>query len=291
VRSVLAQTIGDLEVIVVDDGSRDRSLEALRRQVSDVRLLTIRHDTNRGGSAARNTGIAHATSPWVGFLDSDDTWSPGRLAAQLPLLEAGEDGVGYCAVANLLDGRITPTLPRRRPSGHVFRDVAAGHAPMPTSSLLVRRDLLADHRFDERLQAYQDYDLVLGLATATTFHALPDALVVFDASVGERVTLHTGRNAAALAYLRCKWLEEAQRRGCGEEFLGACRALEWGLEAKALLHAPSEAPFSRRARHALGAFALPELPYDWRATCAKLLLGRRRTQVAPLARRLRRLGD
>ena len=85
VASALAQTMGDLEVIVVDDCSSDDTvtrLEALR----DPRVRVLRHETNRGGNAARATGIAAATGEWVAFLDSDDTWAANKLERQLARL-------------------------------------------------------------------------------------------------------------------------------------------------------------------------------------------------------------
>ena len=71
VGSVLRQTVGDLEVIVVDDASSDNTVAALEA-IGDARLHIIRHATNAGGAAARNTGIRAATGDWVAFQDSDD---------------------------------------------------------------------------------------------------------------------------------------------------------------------------------------------------------------------------
>ena len=71
VRSVLCQSFSDMEVLVVDDGSTDGTVEALS-VVDDPRMRLIAHPTNRGVSAARNTGLHAATGDWVAFQDSDD---------------------------------------------------------------------------------------------------------------------------------------------------------------------------------------------------------------------------
>ena len=76
VASVRAQTNPDLELIVVDDGSSDGTVDAVERQAArDPRVRLLRQE-NAGPSRARNAGIAAARAPLVGFLDSDDAWLP-----------------------------------------------------------------------------------------------------------------------------------------------------------------------------------------------------------------------
>jgi Glycosyl transferase family 2 len=91
-RSVLAQTIDGDEVIVVDDGSTDNTVEVLAPFLSRIRYVRIK---NAGGGAARNRGIQEARKPLVTFLDSDDEWLPHKLALQRALLQQRED-ILYC---------------------------------------------------------------------------------------------------------------------------------------------------------------------------------------------------
>jgi glycosyltransferase involved in cell wall biosynthesis len=84
--SVLAQTVSDFEVIVVDDGSADSGPETVRA-IEDPRVRLIQQE-NRGVSVARNAGVASARAPWVAFLDHDDEWKPKFLATVLRLAEA-----------------------------------------------------------------------------------------------------------------------------------------------------------------------------------------------------------
>jgi glycosyltransferase involved in cell wall biosynthesis len=81
-RSVLAQEDVDLSVVVVDDGSADGT-EAFVQALADPRVSVVRHPEARGVSAARNTGIARATTTWLAFVDDDDLWAPTKLRAQL----------------------------------------------------------------------------------------------------------------------------------------------------------------------------------------------------------------
>jgi glycosyltransferase involved in cell wall biosynthesis len=87
VRSALTQTETRHEILVVDDGSSDRPGDALS-PITDSRLRLLRHATNRGLSAARNTGIQAAQGEFVALLDSDDWWEPTKLEEQLRLFQS-----------------------------------------------------------------------------------------------------------------------------------------------------------------------------------------------------------
>src|SRR5699024_435877 len=79
VQSVLDQTYGRWELIVVDDGSRDQTPEVLAAFTGDPRVRVVTHETNRGVAAARNTGLEAATGAYIAYLDSDNTWEPDFL--------------------------------------------------------------------------------------------------------------------------------------------------------------------------------------------------------------------
>src|SRR4051794_32636077 len=89
VRSALAQRDVELEVIVVDDGSRDATREVLGALAADgANVTVVRHDAPRGVATARNAGVERAAKPWVAFLDDDDVWAPTKLACQLAAIDA-----------------------------------------------------------------------------------------------------------------------------------------------------------------------------------------------------------
>src|SRR3989338_7042609 len=75
VASVLAQTLGNIEVIIVDNASTDGTQEAVKN-MDDQRIRYIRNEANQGGPAARNTGIGNARAPYIALLDDDDEWMP-----------------------------------------------------------------------------------------------------------------------------------------------------------------------------------------------------------------------
>lgn len=123
VDSVLAQTVDDIEVLIIDDGSTDGT-RALIEDIDDSRVRYLAHDTNRGVSAARNTGVEAGRGEYVAFLDSDDEWLPRKLERQLSALDGREEGwIGvYCDVASTglsTTGRIAAAVSER-----VFRSAA-----------------------------------------------------------------------------------------------------------------------------------------------------------------------
>src|ERR1700732_2233431 len=85
IASVRAQTFTDFEMVAVDDGSIDGSIEILRRYGDAVKIL--QQQKNRGPSAARNLGIANSSGEYLGFLDADDWWKPELLARMVAPLE------------------------------------------------------------------------------------------------------------------------------------------------------------------------------------------------------------
>jgi glycosyltransferase involved in cell wall biosynthesis len=95
IHSVLAQTYKNFEILVIDDGSPDRSVE-ICQQFTDPRIRIIRQE-NRGVPAARNTGIRHAQGEYIAFLDGDDMWLPQKLAEQIAHLESSPFvGMSFC---------------------------------------------------------------------------------------------------------------------------------------------------------------------------------------------------
>jgi glycosyltransferase involved in cell wall biosynthesis len=92
IASVLAQSLVDWELLVVDDGSTDTSYQIAQRfaQTSPDKIRSLRHadGQNHGMSATRNLGLSHASGEYIAFLDADDVWLPNKLASQVAILDA-----------------------------------------------------------------------------------------------------------------------------------------------------------------------------------------------------------
>ncbi len=150
VESALAQTWSPLEVVVVDDGSTDDTAERLRPYRERIRYL---HQQNRGLSGARNAGIRAARGEYVALLDSDDTWKPEKIAAQMSLVGAQ----GYQAVV------CRTTWPKGAAEELGFEECFFS-GPGFGSTALMRKSLFDEvGEFDETLRSVEDRDMMLRL--------------------------------------------------------------------------------------------------------------------------------
>lgn len=184
-RSVLAQTMPDLELIVVIDGRDDRTAVALAR-LADPRSRTITLEPARGGNAARNTGVAAAAAPIVALLDDDDTWSPEHLQSLLAAVPTGQRPWCLFSRFTAVTALGQETWPRRlKPlrepvAEYLFdrRRLFHGEALLHPSTMLCPRQLLLAHPFDETLRRHQDWDWLIRTEHATdmSIRVLPEVL-------------------------------------------------------------------------------------------------------------------
>lgn len=181
IQSVLTQTTGNVECIVVDDASTDGTQE---RYASDPRIIYVRIDAkdSRGGNYARNQGVARATGDFIAFLDDDDEWLPNKLEKQLDLFNQYPGSVIFCGrtfrkVSS--DGeQLRTTIPPLKHSGNLSRLIRTTYVTS-TSCLFFPRELLEKvGNFDERLTFWQEYELCIRLAQVAEFHFVPEALVI-----------------------------------------------------------------------------------------------------------------
>ena len=173
-RSVWAQTFGDFELLVVNDGSTDGTAALLAGQ-SDPRLRVISH-RNAGVSASRNRGVAEARGEFVAFLDGDDLWTPDKLQAQVAALQGAPDAALVYSWTDLIDeaGRVIQRGSHVVANGRVYPLLASRNFLDCGSTPLIRRSALIEAGpFDETLKGGEDWDLWLRLATRHAFVCLP----------------------------------------------------------------------------------------------------------------------
>ena len=194
--SVLAQTYRDFEILVVDDGSSDRTREIVESYKSD-KIRYIRHDHNRGCSAACNTGIKEAEGAAVAFLDSDDTWMPEYLERQASLLcRHPEVGVVFCnteirdpsgATPFLMSlMRVFPELVRTNPKAaeHILSArqmylCLLEEVPIKPTAAVIRREIFDRvGLFDEAWPSGTDWDLFLRISRVASFGYVDQVLAI-----------------------------------------------------------------------------------------------------------------
>jgi glycosyltransferase involved in cell wall biosynthesis len=178
VDSVLAQTFSDFELLVVDDGGCDATLEALapRRR----RLVYLKTRRNRGVAAARNLGAAAARGRWLAFLDSDDLWRPEKLARQLVFL-ARHPEWQICQTDEIWirnGRRVNPPRTHQKRGGRIFLESLARCLVSPSAVMLSKALFAEMGGFDESLPACEDYDLWLRIAWRREIGLVPEPLVV-----------------------------------------------------------------------------------------------------------------
>ncbi len=179
---VLAQTLGDFEIIVVDDGSTDGSLAAARALAGRDSRIAVLAQPNSGASAARNRGILAARGEFIALLDADDLWTPGFLAIHLARMRADPSlGVSFSAVRFMEpDGR--PTRERTRPKldGLTPADILFTNPCTTCSAMVVRARVFAEAGlFRESLRRAEDQEWLFRVALSSWKLGGVDDLLVF----------------------------------------------------------------------------------------------------------------
>jgi glycosyltransferase involved in cell wall biosynthesis len=179
IASVVGQEYTPIEVLVVDDGSTDDTAARAAAFGEPVRVLSIPHS---GAAAARNAALAAAHGELIAFLDADDVWLPGKLAAQVRLLdEHPEADATYCAVRSAADGSVRSPDPDV-PGADVVRALLLRPSAVfaSQSAMLVRRTVLdAVGGYDRSLAGVEDLDYMLRLGLVARFHPSPEVLVEY----------------------------------------------------------------------------------------------------------------
>jgi len=190
VESVLGQTYDSVELVVVDDHSETPAEAAL----SDVDLgslsgaTVVRHETNRGANAARNTGIHAASGEYVAFLDDDDQWRPTKLARQVRALEChGDAGVAYTGIERVgPDGTRTDIPPAV--DGDMTKALLCENVVGSMSVTMVQTALAQSVSLDERFPCWADLEWYINLSRETAFVRVPEPLVVYDCDSAARLS-------------------------------------------------------------------------------------------------------
>lgn len=235
ITSVLRQDYPDVELIVVDDGSRDGTAAMVREFGPAVQYLW---QENRGVSAARNRGVAASTGALIAFLDSDDLWLPHKVSTQVAYFEANPDAQA-CHTDEIWirrGVRVNERHIHRKQGGWQF--LASLPRCVISPSAVMMRCALWDRLggFDESLPACEDYDLWLRLTAVAPVGFLSERLVIKRGGHPDQLS----RQTAVLDRYRIRALEKAltlplppaHRRAVLEQLVAKCRIVAQGARKR-----------------------------------------------------------
>ncbi|HEY9603932.1 MAG TPA: glycosyltransferase [Allocoleopsis sp.] len=199
IRSVLNQTFKDLELIVIDDGSKDSTLEIISC-ITDPRLKVFSYP-NLGQAASRNRGIARACGEYISFLDADDLWTPDKLEAQFQALQENPQAAVAYSWTKCIDesGEFSRRGSHISATGDVYAQLLLIDFIENGSNPLIRTQALAEvGDFDESMVPSEDRDMWLRLAARYHFVAVPSPQVLYRQSVNSESANVVRMEAASL---------------------------------------------------------------------------------------------
>ncbi len=175
IKSVINQTHNATQIIVVDDGSTDKTKSLIQTNYPQLNYI---YQHNKGVSAARNTGIKAASSDWVCLLDSDDSWQPDKLEKQIKALS---ENPGYliCHTNETWHrgGTILNQAEKHRKRGGTIFQYCLPLCAISPSSVMINKQLFESvGLFDEKLPACEDYDMWLRICCKYPVLFLDEAL-------------------------------------------------------------------------------------------------------------------
>lgn len=230
VEAALSQEGVELEVLVVDDGSRDENEDRLK-ELGDRRVTVVRSDRSHGMARARNLGIARARAEWVAFLDDDDLWAPSKLRTQLEAASACDGRWAYAAAVVVDERRQALRLATPPPpaEGLAGRLLARNVLPAGASNVIATTELVRElGGFDEELPHLADWDLWLRLAAVARPAVSGEVLVAYTHHEGNMLLQESRAVMADLERMAAKHRSESLAAGVEFDRVALSRWIAWG---------------------------------------------------------------
>jgi len=234
IQSVLNQIYQDFEIIVVNDGSTDNTKEVIRKfQERDERIKYIKHNKNKGASAARNTGIKAARGKFIAFQDSDDEWLPEKLEKQMKVFENAPEKVGvvYTDMWRIMRNKRKCyfSSPMITPEDGIIYKQALDYKVMNIGigTAVIKREVFEKvGMFDEDFPRFIDLEFFIRVSKYYYFYHLSEPLVnYFDADEG--ISANTKALITARKLILEKYFKDIERdkKVLAKHYLGIAAAL------------------------------------------------------------------
>ena len=211
--SVFAQTYKDIEIVLVDDQSKDKSAEIIKRyQETHPEIVYFLQPKNMGAGHARNKALELARGQYVAFLDADDMWKPEKIEKQVKLLR--EKNGGFCFTAiEMIDGNDKVIKGKRKVKEEIDYKFLLSNTMIPTSGVIVDRTIKGDFRMHLR-RGGQDYATWLRLLRdGSKAYGIDEALVGYRID-GESLSSNKMKSIGQI------WEIQTQDEGIGKVAAG-----------------------------------------------------------------------
>ncbi|MCF2583442.1 glycosyltransferase family 2 protein, partial [Bacteroides caecigallinarum] len=181
--SVLNQTYDNIELIVVDDNglgteNQIKTEKVIHEYLSLKNFHYLKHETNKNGAAARNTGIKNSDGVYIAFLDDDDEFTPNKIAIQVKALEQLDNTWGGCYCNMLFKGR-REKITNNKKSGNLLEEMLLETARFNSSTLLFRKEVCIDLKgFDESYTRHQDWEFMIRFFRKYKIFLPPETCIV-----------------------------------------------------------------------------------------------------------------
>jgi len=179
VQSILAQDFQDFDILLIDDGSTDRSVEVMR-SFHDPRIRIVHNETNLGIPRTRNRGLELARGEYIALLDSDDRASPDRLQKQVAYLDAYPDCVQIGSWCRMMNEQGIPLQKIKRQPAHPdeIKAELLFRCCMSNRTIMGRTEILRKFGYRNDFPRCQDYDLHVRLSSQFKMANIPECLVL-----------------------------------------------------------------------------------------------------------------
>lgn len=218
--SIMNQTYPVYEIIIVDDGSTDKTIDIVEKEYQDQRIKIIRQD-HKGAQAARNAGIRAAGGKYIAFLDSDDEWFPNKLELQTQELAKDEKAV-VCGGYLQADWRTYHSTDRRHvkkqsgkvirkmtvmngKSGNVYQAVLKQSFCVFSALLTSKSNLMEIGLLDENVPSFQEWDTAIRLAKNHPMVYIRKPLFIYHLHAGETISKNMRKDIDGRAYILEKY--------------------------------------------------------------------------------------
>jgi glycosyltransferase involved in cell wall biosynthesis len=207
IESVINQTFSDWELIVVNDGSQDNTVEVVS-QIKDSRIKVFSYE-NAGLPASRNRGFDKAEGEFISFLDSDDLWTPDKLEEQLKALRANTKAAVAYSWTDYIDKSSNFLHPGRHLSfsGDVYSKLLVRNFLENGSNALIKREALNEvGGFNESLRAAEDWDMWLRLGAKYHFVAVEKPQILYRVSTNSMSANIVKQEVESFKVINSAWL-------------------------------------------------------------------------------------